>query len=597
MIQFPKPDVEQFFQTYVIRGFAVTKDEKRLIFSSNLNGQPNLWAMDLPDTYPFPLTYNNQSAGFIKPDPSGRFILAGFDRDGDENHHIYALPPEGGNPLKLVEGEAQDKFYFSHLSKDGNRIYYVTSQGNPNFLNSRVLDLATGADRLLHSGAETTTTLEAVSPNEDRFVYVKAFANTYMLASLQADGEHIDLSPDPQKVQVNHGFIFTDNDTLVYITDFDSEYAYVMKFSLATREFTVVCQIPGEAVNNLEWHKESDTLYIWTERGTEHRMYAKPLQGGDAVPVDMPVDVVEQTHVADSGNVYILGRGAVQPFNLYRYGGGQWTQLTQNRVTGLSEEDLVYPDVVRYPSFDGLEIEALLFKAKPETANGYTIFWPHGGPQAIEGKFFRAMFQFMLAYGYNIFAPNFRGSTGYGSEFVKMVEGDWGEGPRLDCVAGIEWLFEQGITSRDKLFVVGGSYGGYMTLLLAGRHPEYFRAAVDIFGPSNLFTFIESVPEDWKPLMERWLGDPVRDKERLTKDSPITYLRNMVKPMLVIQGANDPRVVKAESDQIVAALKEQGTDVEYLVLDDEGHGFSKRANEVVVYRKMLEFLNKHQIKQ
>ena len=157
-----------------------------------------------------------------------------------------------------------------------------------------------------------------------------------------------------------------------------------------------------------------------------------------------------------------------------------------------------------------------------------------------------------------------------------MVERDWGEGPRLDCVAGIQWLFDQGISSPERLFVVGGSYGGYMTLLLAGRHPELFRAAVDIFGPSNLFTFLESVPEDWKPMMDKWLGDPVRDRERLTKDSPITYLDQMVNPILVIQGANDPRVVKAESDQIVAALQEKGVDVEYIVLDDEGHGFSRK---------------------
>lgn len=140
---------------------------------------------------------------------------------------------------------------------------------------------------------------------------------------------------------------------------------------------------------------------------------------------------------------------------------------------------------------------------------------------------------------------------------------------------------------------MGGSYGGYMTLLLAGRYPEYMRAAVDIFGPSNLFTFIESVPDHWKPAMEQWVGDPVKDREKLTEDSPITYLENMKKPLLIIQGANDPRVVKAESDQIVAALREKGVEVEYLVLEDEGHGFSKKENEINVYRHILAFLERH----
>jgi dipeptidyl aminopeptidase/acylaminoacyl peptidase len=313
-------------------------------------------------------------------------------------------------------------------------------------------------------------------------------------------------------------------------------------------------------------------------------------------PVPTPIDVIEQLTVAESGNVYILGRSATTPFNIYRRQANNttWEALTSNRVLGITEDQMVDPEVVYYRSYDGLEIEALLFRAHPEQANGYTIFWPHGGPQSAERKFYRALFQCLLNRGYHIFAPNFRGSTGYGSTFTKMVEGDWGEGPRLDCVYGIEWLIEQGISSKEKLFVMGGSFGGYMTLLLAGRHPEYFRAAVDIFGPSNLFTFINSVPEHWKPLMKRWLGDPEKDKERLEKDSPLTYLEQMNKPMLVVQGANDPRVVKEESDQIVEALTKRGVEVEYLVLEDEGHGFSKKANEIKVYKRVLDFLSKHQ---
>lgn len=160
-------------------------------------------------------------------------------------------------------------------------------------------------------------------------------------------------------------------------------------------------------------------------------------------------------------------------------------------------------------------------------------------------------------------------------------------------VESMEFLIREEKADRDKLFLVGGSYGGYMTLLLHGLHAEYFQACVDIFGPSNLFTFLNSVPDHWKPAMKQWLGDVVEDKERLTKDSPITYLDGMTKPMLVIQGANDPRVVKAESDQIVAALREKGREVESLVFDDEGHGFMKKENEMKAYGTTVEFLDRH----
>ena len=157
---------------------------------------------------------------------------------------------------------------------------------------------------------------------------------------------------------------------------------------------------------------------------------------------------------------------------------------------------------------------------------------------------------------------------------------------------GLEWLIKEGYADRDKIILLGGSYGGYMSLLLHGRHAEYFKAVVDIFGPSNLFSFVESVPEFWKPFMVQWVGDPVKDKDKFIEDSPITYLDGMTKPMLVIQGANDPRVVQKESDQIVAALKDKGREVEYIVLEDEGHGFSKKQNEIFVYSKMLDFLDR-----
>jgi protease II len=593
MLQFPKPDVEQFFQSYSIFSFAVTKDEGRLIFSSNLNGQPNLWAMDLPSGYPYPLTFIDDRSTFIKPDREGRFIITNFDHHGNESYHLYALPPEGGTPLKLIQGEEGDKFYFSHLSKDGERLYYMTSIGNPNFLNAHRYNIVTGETELLLEGDTVTTYLEAVNASENQFVYTKSYSNTHHVGYLHYDDKVILLAPDIEKKHESRSFIFTKRGTLLFITNFESMYKYVMEYDLESETYNPLCHISGEEVMNIEWHEESGTLYIFTDKGIENKMYAFQVDDAELKEIELPTDIVQQAIVAESGNVYILARGAVHPFNVYRYSEQKWQMLTKNAVIGLGPDQLVYPDVVRYTSFDGLEIEALLFKAKEDVANGYTIFWPHGGPQASEGKFFRSMFQFMLAHGYNIFAPNFRGSTGYGAEFEKMVERDWGEGPRLDCVAGMDWLFDQGISSRERLFVVGGSYGGYMSLLLAGRHSDYFRATVDIFGPSNLFTFLESVPEDWKPMMEQWLGHPERDRERLIKDSPITYVDKMIKPMMVIQGANDPRVVKAESDQLVAKLRERGVEVQYMVMEDEGHGFTKRKNEINVYRSMLDFLNKH----
>lgn len=597
MITFPKASMDQYFETYIIDNFDVAKDESRLVFSSNLNGKFNLWALNLQGDlrYPYPLTYMNQRAAYVKQDPNQKYILAGFDHEGDENVQMYALPWEGGEPQKLIPAEEQDKLFFSHLSEDGERMYYTTSQGNPTYMNAHVLDLKTQDNRLLNEGKEATTFLAAVSPDETSCIYTESFSNTYQLATLKRSGEEDRcLTPSREVVHRVGGAKFIDEDTILFATDYEADTHYLAEYRISTGAFKAICTIEKEDIRDLAWHKESRTVYITTERGVADKLYKFKLDEGVLESMELPVDVVMKLVAMPSGQLYVLGRSAVEPYNIYRYSDESWSRLTQNVVVGLTKEDLVDPEVITYPSFDGMEIEALLFRAKPECANGYTVFWPHGGPQAAERKFFRAMFQYILAQGYHIFAPNFRGSTGYGSSFVKLVERDWGEGPRKDCVAGMEWLFEQGISSREKLFVVGGSYGGYMTLLLAGRHADYFRAAVDIFGVSNLFTFVNSVPEHWKPMMDRWVGDPERDRERFVTDSPITYLDAMTNPMLVIQGANDPRVVKEESDQIVEALRSKGRDVEYLVFDDEGHGFSKRDNEKKAYRTMVEFLNRHQ---
>ncbi|SET81749.1 Dipeptidyl aminopeptidase/acylaminoacyl peptidase [Oceanobacillus limi] len=595
MIKFPKPTVEQFFRTYAITNFSVSSDENRLVFSSNLNGKMNLWALDLPDTFPYLFAHHDESNSFIKFDPDNRYVIAGFDKDGDENHQIYAIPSEGGLPQPLITGEPQEKYFLSHLSEDGKRIYYMTSKDNPSFLNARVRNLEDNTDTLLNVGEISPTNLAAVSDKEDAFVFLRSFANTYVTGFVKIGDDTFSLTPDPEKVHVTFEPVFVDEKTIYFVTDYESEYSYVAKYELETKKFTPVLEIENESVESLKWDKANKLFYLTTENGVQDDLYRYDLEANKLEKLTKPVDVIEKLQVTKSGNVYLLGRSATIPHNIFKTSDGkEWNQLTNNRVLGISQEDMVEPEVVSYKSFDGMEIEALLFKAKPENDNGHTIFWPHGGPQASERKFFRSMFQCFLNRGYTIFAPNFRGSTGYGSSFVKLVEQDWGEGPRLDCVAAIEWLFENNITDREKLFLVGGSYGGYMALLLHGRHAEYFKAVVDIFGPSDLFTFVNSVPDHWKPIMDRWLGDPERDKERFVKDSPVTYLDGMVKPMLVIQGAKDPRVVKEESDQIVEKLKNEGRDVEYLLLEDEGHGFSKKENEINVYNRMLEFLEKHQ---
>ncbi|MGE6258304.1 S9 family peptidase [Heyndrickxia sporothermodurans] len=588
MISFSKPNVEQFLRTFAIGDFAVSPDETQLAFSTNLSGKYNLWAMNLPNTFPYPLTFIDQSCQGLLYDKQGRFIIAGFDHNGDENTQFYGIPLQGGT-MKEIVYQKDTRNFLPILSEDGSKLYYTSSKDNPQFLNTYCLDLLSGQETIVLEGKTAATFLADFSPDEQSFLYFKQFANTYSLLYARSGDEDVLLTPPTEKQHTVSDAVFI-SDTMVYLlTDYESDFTYLASFDLKTKTFLKIKEIENESFHSIKYNKEKQTLYICSGKGVEDYLYKFSLLNGEWEKLTAPCSIIEKLVVAKSGTLYLLGRSATKPHNIFQLQEDGWISLTQYTVPGVDLNELVEPEVITYESFDGLNIEALFFKAKEENDNGEIIFWPHGGPQAAERKFFRASFQFFLNQGYSIFAPNFRGSFGYGLKFMKMVEGDWGYGPRLDNVAGLDWLIDNGYAEKGDIFLMGGSYGGYMALLLHGRHAEYFKAVVDIFGPSDLFSFINSVPEDWKPIMDQWVGHPEKDKEKLIEYSPITYLDGMNKPMLVIQGANDPRVVKEESDQIVKALMDKGCKVEYMLLEDEGHGFTKKENEVAVYQRILRF--------
>ncbi|OWA34662.1 S9 family peptidase [Saccharibacillus sp. O16] len=594
MLSFKKPDVEQFFRTFAIEDFAISPDEGQLVFSTNLSGKFDLWAMDLPNVFPYPLTFNGQNCHAIRYDKRGRFLVVGFDRDGDENAQLYALQPQGGELLPLCVKEGH-RHMGPILSEDGKRLYYTSTKEDPTYLSALCCDLTTGQEvSVLQGSGDASVFLADVSPKEEYLVYIKHFANTYAPGFVCFGDKHVSLDPEAEGEYTVSDCTFTSDSELHFLTNAGGDFTYLASFDVKTESKTKLLELAGVDFTSITYDKERHQLYLTASKGVSDYLYTYDLESGVLGGVPVPVDVISSLKVTESGNLYILGRSSVSPTNIFKKErlAEEWTRCTNYVVPGIAEETLVRPEVLSYPSFDGLEIEALFFHAPEDSANGHTILWPHGGPQAAERLAFRSLFQFLVNRGFNIFAPNFRGSTGYGLAFCKMVEGDWGDGPRLDNIAGLDWIVENGYADRDKLLLMGGSFGGYMALLLHGRHADYFKAVVDIFGPSDLFSFIESVPDHWKPIMNKWVGDPVADKDKLTAYSPITYLDGMTKPMLVIQGANDPRVVKAESDQIVKALSAKGANIEYIVLEDEGHGFSKKENEMKVYRAVLEFLEK-----
>jgi dipeptidyl aminopeptidase/acylaminoacyl peptidase len=276
---------------------------------------------------------------------------------------------------------------------------------------------------------------------------------------------------------------------------------------------------------------------------------------------------------------------------------------TEERILSIKTELLSPGEDASYTSFDGIRISARLYLPAPEL--GFTgprpvVYYIHGGPQSQERPdfawFSMPFIQFLILNGFAVFVPNVRGSTGYGLSYMKHVDNDWGGKDRLDHVHAVqEFLPQDKRLNCSKIGVVGRSYGGYMTLMQVGQHPDLWTAAIDLFGPFDLVTFSERIPETWKPYYKIILGDPEIPVERefLIERSPRTYIDNLACPLMVIQGKNDPRVVERESHDLVEHLRNIGKQVEYLVFDNEGHDVLKFENRIRCYNAMTNFFKSH----
>jgi dipeptidyl aminopeptidase/acylaminoacyl peptidase len=295
---------------------------------------------------------------------------------------------------------------------------------------------------------------------------------------------------------------------------------------------------------------------------------------------------------------YVNGDRA--PSNLYVYTLGEPAprRLTDTLSKEVDPEDLVESEVVRFKSFDGMTIPNILWKPQQAAAESKApaLVWVHGGPGGQTRKGYSALIQYLVNHGYVVLGINNRGSSGYGQSFYTADDQKHGREPLWDCVEAKKYLASLAYVDKDKIGIIGGSYGGYMVLAAMAFKPEVFATGVDIFGVSNWLRTLEGIPSWWEAqrvALYKEMGDPAAQKDMLKEISPVFHAEQIKRPLIVLQGANDPRVIKPESDDIVAAVKKNGVPVEYVVFPDEGHGFTKRANQIQGYGAIREFLDRY----
>jgi dipeptidyl aminopeptidase/acylaminoacyl peptidase len=594
--------IDQFLANTAYGGGSFSPDGRKILVSSNQTGVFNVFAIPVDGGKPVQLTDSKVSA--IQPIgyfPHDERFLYSSDQGGNEKNHLYAQSPDG-KVRDLTPGDNL-KAQFMGWSKDEKSFFLGTNEREASAFD--VYEMAfDGYGRKLLYKNEGAYLPEAVSPDRRYIALAKSVTNAASDIDLydRTTGKLITLASheDAGAEVANSAADFSpDGKSLYYTTDKGSQFAYLVRYDLATGQRTEVLR-PQWDVQGAGFSRDGRwfNIAINNDARTELRVF----EAAGMKPVKLPAMQADITGInfQPNGSLMSFYAESAGPRDLYvsDLKTGKVRQLTHALNAAIDPKDLVPPQVVRFKSFDGTEIPGLLYK--PLTASPAAkvpgLVWVHGGPGGQSRIGYSGLIQYLVNHGYAIYAINNRGSSGYGKAFYAMDDRKHGEGDLDDCVATKKMFAGTGWVDPARIGIIGGSYGGYMVLAALAFRPTEFAAGVDLFGVSNWLRTLESIPAWWGPTRDslyKELGDPKADADYLRKISPLFHADQIERPLIVLQGENDPRVLKAESSEIVDAVKKKGVPVEFLLFPNEGHGFNRRDTQEKAYAATLQFLDKY----
>lgn len=601
-------DLESLVIAGAINGVDVSPDGKRITFASSEGGRSRVYvqALDDPSSRRL-LQTGDQAATQPRWSPDGNLIAYLEDVGGDENYRVCVIGPDGGEirdltnrPGKLHEnhswawdssriayvsnrdgqfdvyysdvktGEAHQVTYHPSIhhtpefSPDGVEISYASNRTSmKRNWDTFVCRLSDGRERKItqHEGEADEMSYYAGqrplwSPSGKRVLVGSSVSGNYDILSIDPQSFGRDAIADSERDEIN-GQWSPDGSRVAYVINEDGNLVIHVKDLASGRSWPASHRHGSSGVIGMRG-KGGD--YRWTPDGQSI--------------------VYGYSGAAEAGSVWQVCVDGGDPICVY-----------SSLPAAIDKSRLVSPQVVKFPSFDGLTISGLLYEASVDFAGGRGIVMPHGGPTGQSTNNWSALIQYLVSVGYTIFAPNFRGSTGYGRDFQWMNRNDWGGGDLKDVVAAADWLEAEGI-ARD-IGIMGGSYGGFMTLSAVTRYPERWKAAVSIYGIANLETMHRTAREDMRHFQERNIGSPDENPEFYRERSPLNHVDNVRCPILILQGERDPRVTMREAEQMKASLERGNKTFELVVYEDEGHGFSKLENRLDYIRRIGTFFQRY----
>ena len=583
---------------------------RSVAFITNITGIPQAWRVDVDQEggeayWPEQLTFEPERVQWIKapPSPGDGRLLFWRDVGGNENAQIYLMGEDGSETL-LSEGHEGAMHIPGEWSEDG-RILFAANRHHPGLFDAYLKPLE-GEARLIWENDEPGYLRDlSFSPDGGRALCSRmqsSFRNQLLEIDVEAR-EARDLSPTREDARYSTPCYSSDGGSVYVATDVGSDFLYLARIDLDALELEELAA-PGWDVEGLT--VSPDGRYINYEVNVEgaSELLTLDLETGETMKADLgevPGVVYDvPSFSGDSSKIAFSFCSATRPMDIHVWDliEGRVFPVTRSSCGGLPPKSFKAPELVHYPTFDQDEkggtrmIPAWFFQPGAE-GRAPVMVLVHGGPEGQAQPIFDFRVQYFLQNGYAVFVPNVRGSTGYGKRYSHLDD----VRRRMDSVAdlaqGAQWLKGRPGVDGDRLVVTGGSYGGFMTLSAITTYPDLWVAAIDIVGISNLATFLKNTSDYRRQHRAAEYGSLEHDLEFLESIAPINHIDRIEAPLMVIQGANDPRVPLSESEQMVETMREMGKPVEFLVFDDEGHGIVRLKNKTVAYTAIMEFLEKH----
>jgi len=593
--------IEQFMNVTAINGSSFSPNEKEILFSSDTTGVFNAYTIPAIGGAPVQITNSTDNAIFaISFFPKDKRILYRSDKGGNEIYHIYLRNEDGTTQDLTPEEKARATFH--DWAFDKQSFFYSSNKRDPRFMDIYEMDVTTFAPKLVYRN-DAGFELGAISNDKRYLAFSKSITtNNSDMYLYDREGSVLKhLSPHQGEVNYSPVTFSVDSKSLFFRTDEGSEFSYLKSYDIASGN--------SEKVEETNW----DIMYAYFSRNGKYRVVAinndakteikiYDTASGKAIELPkLPDGEVTSVNISDSeGFMTFYHNGSRSPNDLYVYNFADKShkKLTDTMNPEIAKEDLVEAQIVRYASFDSLDIPSVYYKPQhlKSGEKAPALVWVHGGPGGQSRAGYNALLQYLANHGYVVIAVNNRGSSGYGKTFYKMDDLKHGETDLADCIEAKRFLAATGYVDENKIGIIGGSYGGYMVLAALAFQPDAFAVGVDIFGVANWVRTLQSIPSWWEAFRQALyaeMGNPETDLDYLRKISPLFHADKITKPLIVLQGANDPRVLQVESDEIVAAVKKNNVPVEYIVFPDEGHGFAKKENRIRGYKAILDFLDAH----